>query len=431
MNYLSALKYLDSFYNYEKSRDPKARFLNLDRITKLADYFGNPQLKYNTIHITGTKGKGSTACMIAGILREAGYKVGLYTSPHINDARERIKIDGKMIAESEFASIMGRIKNAVDGFGESFKPSFFEIYTAIAFLYFREKNADFGVFEVGMGGRFDATNIIRPIAACVTPISHDHTKELGPRLTDIAGEKAEIIKNGTTLIMARQDKNVASLIRKKAKAENAVIYEIGKDITFRSRGYTEAREILDVKSVKNTFSKLELHMIGEHQLENAAMASGIADVLIMKGFKISKDAVFKGVKSAKAEGRCEIIRARPRVLLDGAHNKASARALKQTLLRNFKFNNIILILAVSGGKDIKGIVEELEPISGFTIITKADNPRAENPPVIRKYFKKKFKTAIAKNINEAYKTARKLSSDGDIIVITGSFYILGQFKNEK
>lgn len=425
MTYQETIQYLESFYNYERMTSPDLNFFNLERIENLVRVFGIPQTNYATIHITGTKGKGSVSHILSHILSEEGYRVGLYTSPHISDLRERIKINNHNIEKYELVTLVKELKAEMRDVKKSLKPSFFEIITLLAFNYFSLKKVDFAIFEVGMGGRLDATNVLMPLACGITSISYDHTRELGGNLIDIAKEKSEIIKPGAECISAPQDKDVMKVIGDKCIREGIRLYVVGRDITYRSNSYSDKEEIFDVKGLVHEYKNLKLPVLGEHQLANCTLAIGLAEILMSANYHVSEHSVYNGIKKASVPARCEVINRDPLVILDTAHNKASAHALKNTVMRNFKTKKIILILALSKDKDIKGICDELSPIAHKIVLTKADTKRAMRPDHIKEFFKYKD-VVISKNIKEAYKISKDVSNAGDVIVITGSFFLAGK-----
>ena len=425
MTYQNALRYLDSFYDYEKKPSRKIKFVNLNRIKKLARLFGDPQNTYKTIHITGTKGKGSTSSLLSNILLQAGFKVGLYTSPHISDLRERIKINNIEIEKKELVRLVQEVKEKLKSLSRPIRVSFFEIFTLIAFNYFKLKNVDFVIFEVGMGGRFDATNVINPLACAVTSVSYDHTRELGNRLVDIASEKVEIIKKGTFCISAPQNQEVMRIIKSKCLKEKVPFFSVGKDIKYKSRIFSSKEEVFDLKGMLTRYDKLRLRLLGEHQLVNSSVAVGLAEILISRGYGISKSSIYKGIKNTILLARCEVLRGKPTVIIDAAHNRASIRALKETVIRNFKFKKLILVLSLSKDKNIEGICRELSSLADKIVITKANTPRAAEPAYIKGFFKNKD-VVIARDMPTAYNISKASADINDIILVTGSFYMVGE-----
>ena len=367
--------------------------------------------------------------------------------------RERLKINNKDIEKKELASLVDELRENFPAYtrlytthvrdpvhelqkvghrrgkrlGPAFKPSFFEIYTLLAFNYFKRKRVDFGIFEAGMGGRFDATNVIQPIVSGITSISYDHTEELGRRLVDIAREKTGIIKKGIECVSAPQNKDVSKIIKHKCGLSGSKLFIVGKDITYRSLSHSKKRETFDIKGVLGRYKNLKLPLLGEHQLINCAVSIGIAEILILKGYNIPKPLLFKGVAKTKWPGRCEVIGEKPTVILDSAHNRASARAIKAVIRRNFNYNKLILILGISYNKDIKGISNELSPLADKIILTKADNPRAAKPEYIKKFLKARG-VIVSPDIRQAYNISKDLAGVSDIILVTGSIYLVGEFK---
>jgi len=426
MTYREALRYLGSFYDYERDIFRDKTFLNLDRMNRLVRASGDPHMGSPSIHIAGTKGKGSVACFLSNVLREAGYKVGLYTSPHLARITERLSVNNKEIGKKEFALLTNRARSVVEGLPNPIKPSFFELFTLMCFMHFASKKVDLAVFETGMGGRFDATNVLRPLVSVITSISLDHMEELGSKITDIAREKREIIKKGSICVSAPQEPEVLSLIREKCKSENVKLFAVGTDIIFRGLSCNDKREVLDVETKTGKFRKLRTQVLGRHQLENAAVVIGTVEALKEKGYQISHRAVYAGIKKTRLRGRCEVINKNPLVVLDSAHNKESADALKKTISRNFNVKKIILVLAIMKDKDIKGITGTLAEIADRVIITKADTPRSADPGMIRRFVKNR-NVIVADNVSKAYNISKELAGKDDMIVITGSFYLAGEF----
>jgi len=424
MLYQQAISFLDSFYNSEKHSFASKRFRNLDRIKELARVFGDPHLKYNTVHVTGTKGKGSTAAIIASILTAAGFRTGLYTSPHIVDPRERIVLNGKMIKKEEYARLITKLKNKISLLGPGFRPSFFEIHTILAFNYFAEKKADFAVIEVGMGGRWDATNIILPEVCVITQVSMDHVKELGPKLKDIAAEKAEIIKTGAICVSSVQRPEVAKVIVDKCRKVRVPVYLSGKHFSYKEVSGDHRSETMDITGPVDAYKKIKVSLAGRHQLENCATAIAAIQGLIVKGFDIRRGAIIKGAKNVHVRGRCEVVSRKPFVIIDTAHNGASMKTLRETIRRNFGARKAVFIFGASRDKNIRDMLKEILPAAKDIILTKADSPRAEEPANIAKLIPGR-NVILAENIKSAYNIALSLAGKTGMIVITGSFYLAG------
>ncbi|MFH1678767.1 MAG: Mur ligase family protein [Candidatus Omnitrophota bacterium] len=335
-----------------------------------------------SIHIAGTKGKGSTCVFIANILRQAQFKVGLYTSPHLSDFRERIRIlnprladaglipefEG-MISKEDLTVLVEELVPIVDEFNarsEYGGLSFFEVYTALAFKYFKEKKVDFAVLETGLGGRLDATNTVNSLIAAITPISYEHTNQLGNTLTEIASEKAGIIKShqvtrlpGHKLIVitAPQEKEALEVIKNRCKVVGARLYEVGRDIVFEVEKTGQDYKQFNITGSFGSFTNLKIHLLGNHQVINAALAVSVVLALDRAcGLKVGQDAVREGLRNTVWPGRFEIVLREPLVILDGAQNIASAKVLREVIIDSFPGKRIVLVLGISRDKDIKEYV---------------------------------------------------------------------------
>jgi len=427
MNYTEALTFLDSFIDYEKLGYKSRQSFKLRRMFQLAEIFKNPEESFSAIHITGTKGKGSTASFISSILKKAGFKVGTYMSPHLVNPAERIRISGNMITEEKLAFHVGEIKGRLESEKLDFSPTFFEIYTILAFNYFRAEKIDFGVIEVGLGGRLDATNIVKPAVAVIAPISYDHTDILGKDLRGIASEKVGILKKGCTCVSAPQKENVLNIIKEKCKSLKVELVLVGKDITHEETRFSEEKEYFNIRGLLGNYMNCTSTLLGRHQIINALSAVGVAESLKKSGTNITEQNIKDGIAATENPGRCELIAKKPHVLLDGAQNAESARALKETIKRNFRHEKLILVLGVSKEKDIKGISGELVPLADTVILTKAKIERSENPDVIKKFIDHK-NVRITGSVSEAIQLSLDIANKKDLILVTGSFYVLGETK---
>lgn len=427
MNYEEALQYLDSFVNYERRDNYNCeQSFKLDRMKRLAAGLGNPQDNFKSIHIAGTKGKGSTSAIVQSILREAGYKTGLYTSPHLISFRERIRINDELISEEDTARLLTQIKYFADKTSGD-EPTFFEVYTALSYLYFSEKKVDFAVFEVGLGGRLDATNILKPLVSVITPISYEHTDKLGTTLTAIAGEKAGIVKDDSICVIAPQEEEALNAIVKVCREKRVKIILIGTDIKFKEISFTQSKERFEVDGLHGSYPGLEMSLLGSHQVANAATAIGAVEALKFYNIEIGKDAIKRGVKIAKWPGRLEVVSKDPYVILDGAQNRASANALVRAVKRIFKYDGIVLVLGVSKDKDIKGILDELLPCAGRVVLTKSKIvERAADPNGIKKLIPHGKDLYLTDNLKEAIEKAKEIAGKKDLILITGSLFVVGE-----
>lgn len=432
--YRSAIRYLESFVNYEKLGGYSYhKSFDLARIKKLLRLIGNPQKQVKVIHIAGSKGKGSTCAFTAYILRQAGFSVGLYTSPHLSDFRERIRIlrprkvisgdpfEGK-ISKNELVKLVESIRPAIK---ETGKLSFFEVYTALAFVYFREKKVDFAVVETGMGGRLDATNAAEALICAITPISYEHTLYLGKTLAAISAEKAGIIKPGCIVLSAPQAGQAQAVIEDASRRSQAKLFRLGKEIKC-----FPAHESFSVKGIKNLYTDLKIRLLGRHQMFNAALALGITECLGVYGFEVGVDCARKGLYNTSWPGRLEVLRRKPLVVLDGAQNSASVAVLVSAIKELFRYKNLILVFGVSRDKDIGGIADKLRGITDKAILTCADNPRASRPEDLRRYFSGgKREIFITSGVKEAGRLAAKLAGEDDLILVTGSLFVVGEFRD--
>jgi dihydrofolate synthase/folylpolyglutamate synthase len=434
MTYQEALKYLDSFIDYEKrTAFDYGAAMKLGRMRALLDGLGNPQRNFRSIHVAGTKGKGSTCAFAYSILKEGGIKAGLYTSPHLVDFKERIRISfpkERNIDEAEIAVLVTRIKRFLDNFSKSSKfgpPSFFEVYTALAFLFFSIKKVDIAVVEVGMGGRLDATNILDPIAVGISPISLDHTDRLGKTVEAIAREKCGIIKENSIVISAEQEPAVLSYISKAAADKKAKLYVVGKEISYETLTESPEEQTFNVRGLYGEYTLLTTPLLGRHQAANAAAAIGIIESLRARGIIICSHNITGGIRNVNWPGRLQVAARAPWIILDGAQNEASARAIKAAVNNIFAYKKLYLVFGVSSGKDIKGIARNLFPLADEIFFTRADTPRAVSPEKIRKSFPDYEKRSVATfNVREAVELARRHAGQEDLILVTGSLFVVGE-----
>ncbi len=432
MNYNEAINYVYHFTNYEAVPRPHAEDnYDLRRLFEILEQLGNPHLKAKSLHITGTNGKGSTAAMLASVLTAAGYKTGLYTSPHLITTRERFMIDGKMISEAELADIVTRLKPHVEAVNQRAtygKLTVFEILTVLCFIYFAENKLDFQVMEVGMGGRFDATNVIKPEVCFLTAISYDHCEILGDTLTKIATEKCGIIKPGCTVISQLQKEEAAVVIQRHCQEKNVKLIKIGEEVTRKGLKYDFDHQEIEIQGRLDTYH-VSIPLLGQYQLENTAAAVAGLEVLIEKGYKISSDQIKQGLAAVQFPGRMTIVSRNPLMVLDGGHNPGAAHNLKQAILKYFKPAKRILVVGIAGDKDIPAIIHELAPVFQTVIVTRAHSQRAATTDRLAGEFAKHHITAIQKeNVIAALEEAKKLAGAQDLIVVTGSLYVVGEAK---
>ena len=432
MNYGQAEEYLNSFTNYEQI--PGIAYAqagySLGHLEELLRRMGNPQLAARTIHIAGTKGKGSVAAMIAEVLSGSGYRTGLYTSPHFHTLRERIVIDGSLISEAEFATAIAELKPFVESMkqGADFRQlTYFEALTALAFAYFQKKRADFQVLEVGLGGRLDATNVMANPAVCViTPISLDHTQILGNTLEEIAREKAGIIKPGCWVVISPQPREAAQVITDVCREKEAKVVQMGKDVIWKKISGDLQHQSLVIESKTGRY-QVSIPLLGDFQLENTATSVAALEILSSDGFDISAANITQGLAQVKWSGRFQILQQQPTVVIDGAHNVASIRRLVDNIKVYFPQKRIFVVFGTSCDKDIPGIVDELVSFSPQVIITQTSHSRAAPLAALAAEFTKRgVEPETRKTVTEAISRALSLASKADIVCVTGSLFVVAE-----
>ena len=408
--------------------------LGLENVKLLLFLLGNPHRKMKIIHVAGTNGKGSTSSLISSILQSDGYKVGLYTSPHLVDFTERIKINNKQIGRKKVSELLERIKPSIDKVANTPSyghPTFFEVITSLAFLYFFEEQIDFLVLEVGLGGRLDATNICEPLISVITHVDYDHMDKLGNSLKEIAREKGGIIKAGGIVISSTQYNEVYKEIKKIAKEKKSLIYSTGKEINYKIVKSDTKGVIFDLKGIYHNYKNLHTPLLGRHQADNAATAITTVEALKNKGINISEKAIRDGLEKVKWTGRLEIIQFKPTLVLDGAHNPSGVKVARDALKEIFSYQRLILVLAIFADKDYKKMIQVLAPDADLIIATKAKNPRAASPQAIAKeaaQYMSKDKIIVTEDIPQAINCALSNSNEDDLICIIGSLYTVGEAK---
>ena len=439
-SYKQAKEFLLQTIDYEKLTQYKydSSSFDLKRMEEMMAFVGNPHKKRRCVHITGTKGKGSTSIIIASILKELGLKTGLFTSPHLIYLEERMKVNDRMISQNMFVELINRLKPYVDRImlkNPTLMPTFFEIVTAIAFLYFERKKVDISVLEVGMGGRLDSTNIILPEISVITPVSYDHTDRLGHTLDRIAYEKAGIIKEGVPVISSAQEPEPLSVISKTCKEKNARLYLVGKDILINNIKVTKRNGFYgteyEIRTWRNIYKNIFLPLVGRHQVENCATAIGALDVLAENGIiETNNENIINALAKVKCPARIEVISESPLIVLDTAHTVSSMKILRESIKENFSFKKLIVVIGLSADKDIEGILKEIAFVADDLILTRTGNPREAEPEkmaVTAKRFYRKNPMVI-EDIDEALKEAKRIAEKDDLICITGSFFLAGKLK---
>jgi len=440
--YQKALDYLYSHIDYSLTRNLRysPEKFNLDRMYKFLEKLGNPHLDYSTIHIAGTKGKGSVCAMIASVLKTAGYRTGFYSSPHMQEFTERIRINGSVISKKEFAIIVNEIKPVAETIEDL---TTFEITTAASFHYFSKKNVEVAIIEVGLGGRLDATNVVNPIVSVITPISLDHVKILGDTIEKIAVEKAGIIKSNRPVVVAPQTVCVNKIIEKIANERFAPVTRIKQDIIYQqlSHSYDYQTFLLwhsmnsegaysGYKDNKKECIELSIPLLGEHQMQNAATAFRTLEILKENGFRITDEELKKGFKEVVWPGRFEILNKHPFLIIDSAHNVDSTRKLIKAIDDYFPGFQVILIFGASEDKDIDGMLKLLSKRAEKIILTKAFHPRAIEPVEICKVLEKYTNDIVTTcNCEEALESAKLLMANNKLILASGSIFIAAAIRN--
>lgn len=425
MNYKEALKYIEETHKFGIR-------LGLDNMTKLLDLLGNPQDNLNIIHMSGTNGKGSTCSFITSILKEAGYKVGLYTSPFLETFTERIRINGENIPEEDVARIISLIKEKIEQMvkeGYSY-PTEFEIITTMAFYYYYEQNVDYVALEVGLGGRYDATNIIKSSQVSVIgSISLDHTNILGDNISKIAYEKGGIIKENGVAIVYNQSDEVKNVIKQICYDKNATYIETNfDDIDIKKSDIYS--QVYDVTIFDESYENIEIKLIGEHQINNSILALTVIKYLEgNKRLKVDDESIRKGLINTKWPGRIEKISENPLFIIDGAHNEDGALSLAKAIDKNFKYRNLTLLIGMLEDKDIDSVLDILIPKFNKVITTTPDNPRAIDSSKLKDKILRYTDNVVDKNdIEKALNYTLESSSDNDVIISAGSLYMIGSIR---
>ena len=407
-------------YTYLAGLNIDSMRFGLEAITELLKRLENPHNSYQSILIAGTNGKGSTAAMTASILHTAGYKVGLYTSPHLIDVRERIVVSGLKITKTQFSKAVEDVKSKLK------QPvTYFEFLTAVAFLYFHQQQVDIAVLEVGLGGRLDATNICMPMVSVITNIGLDHTAYLGSSLNAIAGEKAGIIKHDGICITAAKQKQVLELLSSVCLKRRAKLYRLGSDIKIEK----QKDGFLTYQGLNRNIKNLPLPLRGSYQCSNAALAIAAVELCCINGFQIDDDAIRHGLASTQWEARLEVLQNDPLFLLDGAHNPAGMRVLCQALGKDYSNRRLIFIFGALADKDYRKMLQIIVSLSPKIIITQLKSPRAVQVRDMEKVLKKSGCPVIStENVAKAIERALAMAGSHDVICVAGSLYLAGEVK---
>ncbi len=420
------LPFQDAF-DWLCSFDKYGWIFGLERITFLLEQLGNPHQELKVIHVAGTNGKGSVCKYISSILQKAGYTVGLYLSPHVERFSERIVVNNQEISKEDFTCLVSQVRPFVDAMKkQNNTPTFFEIVTALAFLHFKDCTVDYAVVEVGLGGRFDATNVVNPLVSVITNISLEHTDILGKDIASIASEKAGIIKDHVPVVSAAvHDARVT--IEQVAKQRNTPVTWIDQPMWIRKTHQGREQEFLIHGSFKDY--SVKTLMLGQHQGENIALAIAVVEQLQMGGVYLTDGDIQEGIATATHPGRMEIVSENPLILLDGAHNPAGMNMLVKTIREDFSDYRLVLVLGVLKDKDVKTMVSTIVPISDEVIVTKSGNPRAADPQMLQEMMKASDankNVVVEDSVPRAIDHAKHIAKQKDLICVTGSLFTVGE-----
>ena len=405
----------------------------LENMQRMLHAFGTPHHRLRTVHIAGSNGKGSVAAFVAKIMQKAGYRVGLYTSPHLSDFTERIRIDGQAIAHEKVVQLTCAIRERQhkiareDGTTDSptsvVNMTFFEFTTLMALLFFAQNEVDLAVVEVGMGGRLDATNVLVPLISVITTISKEHQQYLGNTIEEISREKAGIIKPHGILVTSVTQPKVLAQFRSRCRELGSAMYTLGEEFSVKGTGPRE----FDYQGVVAAYQGLQVEMAGEYQLPNAALAVATAELLEKQGLRADERAVREGLRETRWPGRLEQMNANPTVVLDGAHNLEAIRKLRQELQRNWSYRRLILVIGIMEDKAIKPILKEILPLGYYAIFTRPKGERSASPAFLFRCGRRLIPHAeIVEDVKEAVRKAMVVASRNDLICVTGSLYTVAE-----
>ncbi len=432
MDYLEAIAYLHSLTDYETTRVRRYApdTFDLSRVEHMLEAVGNPHRRFRSVHIAGTKGKGSTAAMIESCLRAAGYRTALYTSPHLHTFRERIRVAGDKIGRDEVVALVEELRPLVESMPEV---TTFEVITTMGFLHFARSEVDVAVTEVGLGGRLDATNVLSPEVAVITSISLDHTYLLGDTLAEIAREKGGIIKPGIPTVSAPQRAEAIQALERIGERRNSPLIEVCRDWDYEIGPADREGQSFTVRRITDGGSPLEgeywIPLLGRHQLENAASALAALDLLRERGFELPPQAIRQGLRDVEWPGRMEILSQDPLVVVDCAHNPYSARTLREALREWFPERSWVLVFGASADKDVAGMLETLLTISDYTIVTRAHHPRAMAPIELADIVAEVGGGAeVSLNVRKSLERALVMMNPENGLLATGSIFLVADMR---
>jgi len=425
MNYKEAMDYISSVGRFGSN-------YGLERTFRLLELLGSPHEKIKCIHIAGTNGKGSTTAMVTKILRGFGYKVGMYTSPYLEEFEERIQINGENINKGTLVNLLEEVKKAINKvIEEGYEhPTEFEIITALMFLHFYNEKVDYGVIEVGLGGRLDSTNVLTPKVSVITSISLDHMNILGDDLSDIAKEKAGIIKEGVPVILYPQEKEVEEIIINIAKEKNSKVYFVKKEAgRLIGINYEELYQKVEIESDKNIYA-INLPLLGAHQILNLGVVIKTIEVLFdVENITLNKNIIEKSIEDVKWIGRLEVLGKKPTIVIDGAHNIDAIKALRKNIEGYFKYKKIYLLLGILADKQVQEMIEVITPIAEKVYALTPHSERAELSEDLKNEILNINPNTIAlESYEDAILLVLKEATEDDLILISGSLYMIGDMR---
>ncbi len=426
-----AFRYIKQFTNYERMRTFRYSrdALDLKRVRAVLDALDQPDGRYPIVHVAGTKGKGSVCAMVAAVLERAGFRVGLFSKPHLVRLNERVSVNGREISDEAFTQVMDALYPHLEAQRSAGRPlTFFDLITVLALTHFAEEGVDFVVLETGLGGRLDSTNVVSPAVTVITSIDYDHTHILGDTLAKIAEEKAGILKPDVPAISGVLTKEPAQVIERIARERDAPLFMLSRDFQLIA---AENSETFAVETWCRCYERLQLSLLGAHQRRNAAIAvaalEALSDSQALR-LSLSDEEIRAGLLSTQLRGRIEVISQEPTVILDVAHNPSSLRALRETLQAHYPQERVVLLLGMSEDKDAQGGLWEILPLAAAAVFTTISQPRGVDPEKLREIartLRPELPCEVEPEIPEALERALTLTSPDDLLCITGSFYLAG------
>lgn len=427
MDFDQAISYLQNLTKFGMN-------FGLGRITELLNRLDNPQETLRIIHIGGTNGKGSTSAILNSVLQAGGYRVGVFTSPHLHSYTERYRINGREIEHQVIAGLIAEVRPHLENMvAEGFEhPTEFEVSTALAFMYFAREQVDFLMLEVGLGGAIDSTNVVTPLISVITNIGMDHMDYLGNSIAEIARVKAGIIKSGVPVVTAAERQEALEVIREAAREKGAALVQVGGQVRWEVKSTSMEGLSMDWWGRTQSLSGLIIPLLGRHQAVNAATALAVVEALGELGsLSLNERQIREGLAATRWPARLEIVQRAPLVVIDGAHNLDGAKTLRQALQEFFRYQDLILVIGMLGDKEREKVVAELAPLAKAVVVTKPNSPRAgdwQNLAVeVRKYVSQVY---LIENIREAVDNGIALAGPLDLVCITGSLYMVAEAREK-